>query len=141
MSSGQNGTELYEQEIAFPNMDYSYFVESALTPIYSVYDKIAILLVYHSGTGKANNTFEQFMRNNTEVKKNSEFFELAHKFYERKEYTKLNKLRQDNFYHLVKENFIHHVDSEWSNVYNMILVSKNIEYLKSLVKKSFRIIY
>lgn len=135
VSSYRKETELYEQEIYFRNMDYSYFIESAVTRIYSVYDKIAILLHLHTGGGKANNTFEQFMRNNTEVVKNSEFFDLASNIYERKEYKELNNLRQDNLHHMVKENFIHKVDSEWSNLYNMILASKNIEILKPLFKK------
>ncbi|MBD8498513.1 Cthe_2314 family HEPN domain-containing protein [Paenibacillus arenosi] len=127
--------ELGEESVCFVNMDYAYFVESAISRVYSAYDKIAMLLHYYTGGGSKENSFEQFMRNHNDELENEELLRLANSIYNRDEYKELYQLRQNNFHHMVKENFINRSDSEWSHVYNLILVSKNIQILKPLVSK------
>ncbi|KAF6576563.1 hypothetical protein JDW19_02465 [Paenibacillus polymyxa] len=127
--------ELNELEIYYRNMDYAYYIESAISRIYSVYDKIAILLHIHTGEGGRSNTFEQFIKRITDENLKNELLAIAKNIFEREEYQELNQLRQINFHYIVKENFIHIVDREWSHSYNMVMASKNIEILEPLITK------
>jgi hypothetical protein len=135
MDAKEKEREFYEETVFFVDMNYAYFIESAISRIYSVYDKIAILLHIYTGEGSKTSTFEQFMRNIKVEIKNDELLTFASSVFNREEYKELHQLRQNNFHHIVKENFINRVDSEWSHLYNMVLVSKNIEILKPMINK------
>lgn len=132
--------ELHEVTVCFKNMDYTYFIEAAITRIYSVYDKVAVLLHQHTGLGEIS-TFEQFIRHYSDQSGNNpKLLSHALDIYETEEYKDLHQLRQDNFHHIVKENYIHHVDGEWSHANNMINASKNIEILFPLLTEMFDIL-
>ncbi len=135
----KNNSELNEEFVCFHNMNYSYFIESAIYRIYAVYDKLANLLCIYTNTQEEQNTFERFMRHIANVPKNSDLIEIARSIFNTEEYKELAKLRQDNYHYMTKENFINIRDSEWSNVYNLISASKNIELLKNIISKIMKL--
>ncbi|MEK8130895.1 Cthe_2314 family HEPN domain-containing protein [Paenibacillus filicis] len=132
--------ELHDVTVYFKNMDYTYFIESAIIRIYSVFDKLAVILHQYTGLGKIS-TFEQFIRHYSDQPgKNPELLSHALSIYETEEYKELHQLRQDNFHHIVKENYIHRVDSEWSHFNNMVNASKNIQMLYPLLAEMLDIL-
>lgn len=137
VSANETGQDLRDVSVYFKDMDYSYFIESSIIRIYSVFDKLAVLLHHHTGLGEIC-TFEQFMRRYaSQPINNSEWLTQALNIYETEVYKELNQLRQDNFHHIAKEGFIHLTDSENSHLYNMVIASKNIEMLIPMLSKMF----
>lgn len=126
-------TELDEEFVCFHNMNYAYFIDSAIFRIYATFDKIANILNTYTEAGYKKVTFEQFMRNYKGFQNDTVLMKLATSLFLAAEYKELSQLRQHNFHYITKESFINIHDSEWSNMYNMILASKNIELLNEIV--------